>query len=426
MRLCVFEDNGVEFLEPIALSRPAFDLRCGAGTLLERHRRLFGSYETGAWVRPALVERTRDLHSGMPVNDSAWLRDGPVILVNSRWLAPLDRLTDIDTPRVGVVGEQVAYVICPSFEWGDLQGGVEDFLARCRHQLPTTDASGRMLDFLWEFVDHTSEAICEDIEWFRQERKIQENFPPNLTVAGDLENFVLAEGATIEPFVSIDARQGPVLIDRGAVIHSFSRIEGPCYIGPDTWIMGAKIRAGTTLGPQCRIGGEVECSIVQGHTNKYHEGFLGHSYLGEWVNLAAATQTSDLRNDYGSVKVTVNGQRMSTGRTKVGSFIGDHTKSGLGVLLNTGSVIGAFCNLLASGTLLPSVVPSFCQVQYGHVVERFDVRQMFSTAATAMGRRGVELTDRDREFFDDLYGDTADRRRRTIGEIEARVSKRRV
>jgi hypothetical protein len=117
---------------------------------------------------------------------------------------------------------------------------------------------------------------------------------------------------------------------------------------------------------------------------------------------------------------------MSTGRTKVGSFIGDHTKSGLGVLLNTGSVIGAFCNLLASGTLLPSVVPSFCQVQYGQVTERFDVRQMFSTAATAMGRRGMEFTDRHRDFFDDLYGDTADRRRRTIHEIEARVSKRRV
>ena len=133
--------------------------------------------------------------------------------------------------------------------------------------------------------------------------------------------------------MSIDARQGPVLIDRGAVIHSFSRIEGPCYIGPQTWIMGAKIRAGTTLGPQCRIGGEVECAIVQGHAKKYHDGFLGHSYIGEWVNLAAATQSSDLRNDYGTIKVTVNGQRMSTGRTKVGSFIGDHTKSGLGVLL---------------------------------------------------------------------------------------------
>ena len=426
MRLCIFEDSGVDFLEPIALTRPAYELRCGAGTLIERQRRLFGTFETGAWIRPALVDFARYLRPQMPINDPEWLQAGPVILINARWLAPLDRLTDIDTPRIGMVGEQIAYVVCPSFEWGNLTDGVDDFLLRCRHHMPTTEAGGRMLDFLWEFVDHTGEAISEDIEWFRQERKVQENLPPNITIAGSLEDFVVAEGATIEPFVSIDARQGPVLIDRGAVIHSFSRIEGPCYVGPETWIMGAKIRAGTTLGPSCRIGGEVECSIVQGYSNKYHEGFLGHSYIGEWVNLAAATQTSDLRNDYGNIKVTVNGQRMSTGRTKVGSFIGDHTKSGLGVLLNTGSSIGAFCNLLASGSLLPSVVPSFCQVQYGQVTERFDVRQMFATASAAMARRGQEFTDRHRDFFDDLYGDTADRRRRTIREFEARVAKRRV
>ena len=132
--------------------------------------------------------------------------------------------------------------------------------------------------------------------------------------------------------------------------------------------MGAKVRGGT-IGPKCRIGGEVEASIVQGYANKYHDGFLGHSYIGAWVNLAAGTQTSDLRNDYGTIKVTVAGQRVSTGQTKVGSFIGDHSKTGLGALLNTGSVIGAFCNVLPSGSLLPQEVPSFCQVYFGQIRE---------------------------------------------------------
>jgi UDP-N-acetylglucosamine diphosphorylase/glucosamine-1-phosphate N-acetyltransferase len=426
MRLCIFEDNSVDFLEPLALTRPAFDLRCGAGTLLDRQRRLFCNPETGAWLRPNLVDFALLSHADMPLNDDDWLKQGKVTLVNSRWLAPNDVLNDRETPRVGMVGEQVAYVVAPSFEWADLSDGVDDFLARCRHHLPNTPAGGVMLDFLWDFIDHNGETIADDVEWFRRERTVQPLLPANITITGPAENFVLVEGANIEPYVTIDTRQGPVLIDRGAVVQSFTRIEGPCYIGPDSWIMGAKIRAGTTLGPCSRVGGEVECSIVQGHSNKYHEGFLGHSYIGEWVNLAAATQTSDLRNDYGAVRLTVNGQRLATGRTKVGSFIGDHTKTGLGALLNTGSVIGTFCNLLPSGSLLPQIVPSFCQVQYGQVMERWDLRQMFSTAATVMSRRQLEFSDVHREFFDDLYAVTADRRRRTIRDYEVRRMRRTV
>src|SRR5207244_9081729 len=100
----------------------------------------------------------------------------------------------------------------------------------------------------------------------------------------------------------------------------FSRLEGPCVIGAGTHVLGAKIRSGTTLGPQCRIGGEVEASIVHGYSNKAHDGFLGHSYVGEWVNLGAGTCNSDLRNDYGEVTVTVRGQPVRTGLAKVGCF----------------------------------------------------------------------------------------------------------
>src|SRR5207248_4742174 len=127
-----------------------------------------------------------------------------------------------------------------------------------------------------------------------------------------------------DPLIGADTTRGPVVIDRHAVITAFSRLEGPCYIGPHTHILGATIRAGTTLGPHCRIGGEVEASIIQGYTNKYHDGFLGHSYVGSWVNLGAGTHNSDLRNDYGPVTVTVAGRRVDTGRTKIGCYLGDH------------------------------------------------------------------------------------------------------
>src|SRR6185503_20580297 len=125
----------------------------------------------------------------------------------------------------------------------------------------------------------------------------------------------------------------------------------PCYVGPESWILGAKLRGGT-VGPWCRVGGEVEASVVQGYSNKCHDGFLGHSYLGEWVNLGAGTQVSDLRHDYEAVTVPLGGERVNTGLTKVGCFIGDHTKTGLNTLINTGSVVGAFCQLLPTGGLL--------------------------------------------------------------------------
>src|SRR5262249_17973449 len=157
--------------------------------------------------------------------------------------------------------------------------------------------------------------------------------------------------------------------------------EGPCHVGPDTQVLGARIRA-SSFGPQCRIGGEVEATIVQGYSNKAHDGFLGHSYLGEWVNLGAGTQVSDLRNDYAPLTVSINGARVETGQMKLGAFLGDHTKTSIGTLINAGSVFGAFCQLLTSGTLLPRDVPSFCRYGQGELHERPDLRQLFTTAAT--------------------------------------------
>src|SRR5207245_10009051 len=131
-------------------------------------------------------------------------------------------------------------------------------------------------------------------------------------------------------------------IDAEAVVHARTRLEGACYIGLGCHVLGATIRAGTSLGPACRVGGEVEASIVLGRSNKYHDGFLGHSYVGEWVNLGAGTHNSDLRNDYGEVTAVVRGERIRTGLGKVGCFLGDHVKTGLGTLLNTGSNVGCF------------------------------------------------------------------------------------
>jgi UDP-N-acetylglucosamine diphosphorylase/glucosamine-1-phosphate N-acetyltransferase len=428
MRICIFEDSGVALLEPLTLTRPAFALWYGALPLLDRHRRRFPAAEVGLWVRPEFADLCRCQYPDLPVNDEAWLRAGPVVLVNARWLPSAN--AQLDPAGVGaacgVAGGQIAFVGLAMGEALPEQPDERDrWLAGWRESLPERDAGGVMLDFLWDLVDGNGEMLHRDLPLVRAAHAARA-IPAQVAILGPADRFVLAEDAAIEPFVTADTRLGPVMIDRGAVIHSFSRIEGPCYIGPGTHVCGAKVRAGTTFGPECRIGGEVESSIVQGFTNKYHDGFLGHSYVGEWVNLGAGTHTSDLRNDYDTVKVYVNGQRRSTGRTKVGTYIGDHTKTALATLFNTGSAIGAFVSLVPSGPLMPPVVPSFCQVNRGQVQELWDLRKLCATADTCMRRRGCKLTDQHRDLYYNLYERTTEARRNAIREGEIRRLRRSV
>jgi hypothetical protein len=158
----------------------------------------------------------------------------------------------------------------------------------------------------------------------------------------------------------------------------------------------------------------VEASILQGFSNKYHDGFLGHAYVGSWVNFGAGTHNSDLRNDYGEVRVTVNGRLVGTGRNKVGCFIGDHTKAGLGALLNTGANVGAFTNLLPTGGFLPRHVPSFMGLRDGELVDNADLPRLLRTAGEVMRRRGRELTDAHGKVYRWVLDRTAAIRRQSL------------
>jgi UDP-N-acetylglucosamine diphosphorylase/glucosamine-1-phosphate N-acetyltransferase len=325
---------------------------------------------------------------------------------------------------VAVLGDQVAYAVVPP---GQLARCAPNTLADCLEQwkeaLPRQPAGGWMIDHPWDLVERNADLLRHDLT--RRAAQAGRSYrPANLTVVGPSDQVLVEPTARIDPLAVADTTYGPVIIDRAAVIHPFSRLEGPCYIGPQSVILGAKIRGGTTIGPRCRVGGEVEASILHGHTNKYHDGFLGHSYLGEWVNLAAGVQVSDLRNDYQTISVTIGGQRVQTGLTKVGAFLGDHTKLGLNTLLNTGTVAGAFCNLLPSGTLLPRVIPSFCTFWNGQLIEQPDVPHLLDTAATVMQRRGCELTSAQAALYRAVHDQTAAYRRQVLREGEQRRLRR--
>jgi len=415
MRVCVFEDPGVQSLEPLTLTRPAFTLRCGAFTLFERFQSYFRSAEFGVLVRPTLTDLCKHLFPTLVVDDSRWLQKDTTILVNGRWLAPSQAPPPLTSPQVGMAGDQVAYAVVPSDRLTNCTWhALPESLDRWKQELRQTQAGGSMIDYPWDLVERNGETIATDLDAFRSRNETRSP-PQGMAVLGQRDQLHVDASATIEPFVAADTSQGPVIIDREAVVRAFSRLEGPCYVGPGSWLVGCNFR-GSSIGPLCRVGGEVEASIIHGHSNKYHGGFLGHSYIGEWVNLAAGTQTSDLRNDYSEVSLTIQGQKVDTRLTKVGSFIGDHTKTALCTLLNTGTVVGAFCNLLPSGRLLPRVIPSFCRYHHGQILPRSDWREMLTTAAKVMSRRGLELTTAHTDLFIALYDQTADQRKQVLRE----------
>jgi UDP-N-acetylglucosamine diphosphorylase/glucosamine-1-phosphate N-acetyltransferase len=427
VRICAFEDAAAGNLYPLTATRPAFALRCGITTLLDKQCRFFAAQTVGAQVRPALAELCRSERPELCVNDPAWLHGAAegerVVLVNGRWLPPAQTTELPSRTEVGMVGDEVAYVVLPATEAKALTPDRRAWqLARWRDEWPRRAAGGSLISYPWDLIRHNAAALEDD---FRQEKAARPTLPlpAGLTLVGPADRLLVEPSAKVEPLALIDTSKGPVLIDRGAVVQAFSRVEGPCYVGPDTQVLGGRLK-GSSLGPQCRIGGECEETIVHGFSNKAHDGFLGHSYLGEWVNFGAGTQTSDLRTDYETVRFVVQGHKVDSGLIKVGAFVGDHAKTSVSALLNTGSMIGPFALLLASGTLLPRPVPAFCEVAHGRLQERNDLREMFATAATMMGRRDREWTLEHTEFFLQLYEETAEARRQALRENEQRRMRR--
>lgn len=423
MRVCLFESHA-NHLDPLSLTRPVFQLLCGSTSLGSKQLRYCTPSEYGLLVRPHLEELARLGNAAVPVNDLDWLTAERTVLVNGRWLPPEGRANFPAEPCVGMTGEEVAFAVVEADQARELTPPViADCLESWRHTLPVCQAGGAMIQYPWDLVEHNGAELQRDFAiMVRDDRRPAR--PAHLAVVGPEANLWVDGTARIDPYVVADTTQGPVIIAAHAVVTAFSRVEGPCYIGPHTQVHGAKIRAGTTLGPQCRVGGEVEASIMHGHSNKYHEGFLGHSYVGEWVNLGAGTHNSDLRNDYGPVTVTIHGEPMATGQSKVGCFLGDHTKTGLGTLLNTGTSVGAFCNLLPAGRFAPKYVPSFTNWWNGSLREGFDMEQHLSTARIVMTRRGQTLTDTHAALYRLLHTATAGERRHVIRAGEERLLRR--
>jgi len=291
---------------------------------------------------------------------------------------------------------------------------IETFVASIAAVVPAADREMPAWRYTWDLVLENAAQLTMD---FRAAGRsgIEGSVEGPNAIRGSRSDVYIAPGVTVHPMVVIDAEHGPVYIDEGAEIHPFTRIEGPCYIGRQSILLGAKCREGNSIGPLCRVGGEIEESIIHGYSNKYHDGFLGHAYVGQWVNLGALTTNSDLKNDYSSVEVTLDGHTpIDTGSTKVGALIGDHTKTSIGTLLNTGAYVGSMALIAATGKPLPKFIPSFAWFLEGVVTKGFGKRKLFQTAATAMGRRKLAWTPELEAMWNAIFELTAPARNEAI------------
>ncbi|NQT54113.1 hypothetical protein HQ576_18805 [bacterium] len=392
MRLVIFEDDTYDQFYPLTHMRAIFELRCGATTLAEKIERAVPQADVAYICRDLLAPLLRERLGG-PVNDPACFTGDDVLLVNGRWLLLDPALLSADGPEeILVCGDTLlaARVHKQTAQHAQAKT-VPEFLASLEHTLQIRNVDATVLSYFWELVHHNADAIVADFKAAGRSG-IDGIFSDHAAVWGPKDQAYVAPTAEVQPFVCIDTSGGPVTIDEGAVINPQTRIEGPCYIGPHSMIVGGKIREGCSIGPVCRVGGEVEESIIHGHSNKYHDGFLGHAYVCEWVNLGAMTTNSDLKNDYGTVQVWLKGELVDTDDTKVGSFIGDHTKTSIGTILNTGTVVGCMTNVMASGGVTPKFIPSFTMF-LDNKMYNIPFKKTVETARTAMGRRKCELTD---------------------------------
>jgi UDP-N-acetylglucosamine diphosphorylase/glucosamine-1-phosphate N-acetyltransferase len=394
--LLLYDDARARSFEPFASTRPLAEMRAGTSLLRERWAAVFppqdavrfvagdrlASFDEPGAARPA----TGTLPAGTIVANARFAPALPSDLAKAAQRAATTSLWRAKDHLAAV--RLRAPVDVSAFADGTL---VLDELFAGTGAISELD--GWWLDDVWDLIRHLSDQLTSDITHLIASNARRGAVPAHATVLGSHPVIVAGDPATIvEPHVVFDASAGPILVERGAHVRAFTRITGPCYIGREASILGGDI-TGCAIGEVTKVRGEIANSVILGHSNKGHDGFVGHSYLGRWVNLGAGTVTSNLKNTYGSVALWTPAGVRDTGLQFLGTMFGDHVKTGIGLRLTTGCVLGAGANLY--GAMPPKTVAPF---SWGdgepYAVYRSD--KFCETASRMMSRRHVELSERAR------------------------------
>lgn len=391
---CVlFEDPFVDRLRPINLARPTCQVTCGAYTLRELVAEL--GLPIHHHVRPhlrGLVER----EGGSLAHEV----DGPIFYVNAALLPDLkslSRLTELvkaKEPFLALNDQRVTAAWCPEDFPTNLKdkGATELVSYLLDRRLPIIDDTFSTLEYTFDVMRHHEALLPSHLERLIDRGKFH-------TIA---ENVYVGAQADIASNVVFDADDGPIILGDHVRIRPFSYLSGPVRVGDHGLIIDhAAIKHATVLGHTVKAGGEIEATIVEPYSNKQHHGFLGHAYVGSWVNLGAGTSNSDLKNTYGEISIEMDNRSLNTQLQFLGCVIGDFTKTAINTSIFTGKLIGVASFLYG---FVSTNVPSFTNYarSFGQVTE-VGVDVAIKTQARAASRRGVTMTSVDTLLMQDLF-----------------------
>lgn len=394
MTTAIVYDDGRGRLGPMTDLRAVFEVRTGAMTTLERLADTLATVAeirvTALWAPNAVATLTRE-RTGLAVNDPASLpTTGDVFLVNGRCVLPPDDLDELEVNEAIVEAGTNEVIACRL-----AAKHVHEFLNT--FTLPsgiTTHAEREpaLIHWAWDVIRMRDEALEIDLALMAG-RDTQE-LPPGVVLIGD-QGLTISPTATVYPMAVLDCENGPIVIDDDAVVRPLATIVGPAYIGKGSTVLDhALIKAHTAIGPVCKVAGEIGGTIFQGYANKGHDGHLGDSWVGEWVNLGAATTNSNLLNTYSEVIATMPagyvsaGERQRTALQFLGAILGDHVKTAIGTRLMTGSIIGTGA-MLATTAAPPTSVAAFSWLT-DERSQRYRLNKFEEVMRAMMSRRKIE------------------------------------
>ncbi len=411
MGITLFEDSHWQNFAPLSLTRATFDIKIGARTFLEEYKE---APET-LLVREYLAGITGERHPECKVNPSSI--DADTVFVNG-----LVHPGAIYADRLQQIRHNFAITSGDMLVAARLDRKGIEYLADCA-------AAGRKIDIKKLKVAKSTELSAEESQGLLSEvwdiiRVLENSLAMQLAgmqgesdlgsgvrVAGN-NTVAVAKTASVEEGTVLDARHGGIFIGPDAYVAT-SRIVGPAYIGGMTQIKQFTIIEASYIGDNCRVAGEIEHSIISDHTNKAHAGFVGHSYVGEWVNIGAMTTTSDLKMTYGNIKMASSSgkRKVDTGQNKVGSFIADMAKTSIGTLIYGGTRIGVSSHLYG---LISEDIPSF--TMYGKSISgkssELELTSAIETQKKMMLRRGQKMSKNYEQMIRDVFSMTYAERKR--------------
>lgn len=382
IQVLLLERDDVQYLYPFSITHCAWELRVGRFTNVERW--------TNAVIDATVtVASNRDQHVRSFVERNpgaaAPFRPLPTLLIGGHVILSPDTMrtlesacTRADAPILLFVDEEPIGAFLPDAPDSPAQAqAMVEALdpAKCT----SVDVSGFAITRLWQAFEFITQATVWDSE---------------VMVEGD--------DAVVHMSVAIDEDDGPVLIEAGVVIEPHVYLKGPVAVCANALIKsGARIR-NSVIGPSCKVSGELDSCILQGNTSKQHEGFLGNSYLGEWINLGAGTTTSNLKNTYGSVSLDLPWGSEDTGLMFLGLLMGDYTKTGIGTRFTTGSICGVGCNVVMDATA-PRSIPSFAWLTGTGNTSVHEIDKMLDVARIAMDRRNKTLEPHSEQLLRSIH-----------------------